>query len=146
MHWDKDKELRLQKYAAKSQERRLKRTKSLVRLFTVVVVLGLGLIVRDLLTRNSEPHIMIDFLNQKMTIADWEQSGFLKSLNDSSGIVVVDEAMWKRISQDKRIGIASLLRAYCISRSPKLLHRLSIEGDDTHAVLLRIEIADNEKK
>ncbi len=139
MVWNNDKAKRFQRYAATLQEKRLARMKRLVRTLGIVVVLGLVAIIIDVSTRSSEPKIRIDFINQAATIEEWKQTGFLKSVNDTAIALVFDEAMWQKIPTEKKVAVASLLKAYYGQRKWGS-NRLVITGDLSGRIFASVEL------
>lgn len=140
VRWDNDKVKRFERYAASLQEKRLARMKQLVRVLAIVAVLGLVVILIDVFTRNRVPKIPIDFIDQAGTVAEWKQTGFVKSVNDSAIAIVVDEATWQKISTEKKLAIASLLKAHYSQKGKARSDRLIITGDLSGRTFATIEI------
>ncbi|HTY37371.1 MAG TPA: hypothetical protein VMH23_09685 [Bacteroidota bacterium] len=119
--------------------RELRRWK-LILFLSAIAVIGFLLIAADFFGRELGPIVPIDFMRQDATVTEWSRSGFLVSPADTAGIVVIHEATWDGQSKDKRMGIASLLRAYYSSKPNRTFQKLTVLGDATKDELARITL------
>lgn len=137
--WDEDRLQRLQKFAAEREERRHAKARKLVRVLAIVALLGLTSIVIEMLTRDKPVAVPINFLDQKGTVAEWRQSGFVKSIDDTAFKIVIDEALWDKMSGARKNAVAMLLRAYYTQKGGGNKFRLAVMGNSSQKLLVSID-------
>lgn len=130
--------------SARLAKPKLLHSTKLVHVLAAVALIGAVLIVADMMSRKSGAGPAIDFRNQQATIVHWLSTGFVKSIDDSSGTVVVNEKTWVSITRDKRMGIALFLRDYYSTRNGKQLKSLTVKGDASMDILARIALQPKE--
>lgn len=138
----RDKNVRVHKSSSRDglavHARRTVNRKRLILILASIVVIAGALVVTDILVRTTRPLISIDFLNQEQSLAEWWRVGFVRSMNDSTGAMIVNEEIWMKLSKDQRMGVASLLRWHYSNRSTRGFGRLTVEGDVSGDTLARI--------
>ncbi|MFH0989504.1 MAG: hypothetical protein V1799_05740 [bacterium] len=138
--WDPEKIKRLKKAAAQRERVRIAKLKRTIRYLLVVVVLGAVLILYDVFTSSNEPGISLNFINQEGTISGWIKTGFVKSKNDSTVTLVIDEEMWNAISDDKKMGVVLLLKAYYMGKINRTKAVLTIKGNQSTTPLVELKL------
>ncbi|MCX6133297.1 MAG: hypothetical protein NTU47_05730 [Ignavibacteriales bacterium] len=111
------------------------RNKKVLRIAGIVTVLALIVFAVDLVTREKGARLPLDLRDQEGTVAAWKHDGFVKSIDNASATVVVDEAVWKEISHDEKTTIIAFLGSYCAEKSGAAQAVISIRGDNSHALL-----------
>jgi len=137
--WDEEKVKQLQKFAAKREERRIAEARKHVRVLAIIALLGFIAIVVEIITRDKPVTVPINFLDQKGTVAEWRQSGFLKSVDDSASKFVFDEAIWNKVSEARKNAVAMLLRAYYTEKSGGKAFRITMIGNSSQKVLVIVD-------
>ena len=110
----------------------------LVLLLAGIACLGAATIVWDLERQQSVPPLLIDFVRQDSTVAEWWHIGFLRSIDQTTGTLEVDEEMWKKLTHDQKMGVASLLKWYYTEHNEARLMRLTVKGDASQEILVRL--------
>jgi hypothetical protein len=124
----------------KREERRLRQTKRLNLILLCVVILGFIVIIVKLRKHDDVPLVLLDFRNQPLTIREWKQSGFIKSINDSTGTLVMNEAQWNDLPVQQREGVVIFLRRYYARRSNTNESKLIIKGDVSQQLLVSSDV------
>jgi hypothetical protein len=137
--WDEDRLQRLQKFTVEREERRLAKARRLVLVLAIVASLGVTSIVIEMMTRDQQVAIPINFMDQKGTVAEWMQSGFVKSIDDSAFTIVIDETLWNEMSGARKKAVAMLLRAYYPQRGGGNTFRLTVRGHSSQKLLVSID-------
>jgi len=132
--------------AKKREGRRLKQAKRINLILFVVVIIGFIIIFIHLIPHESEPVVPINFNDQKGTMREWIQSGFVKSMDDSTGTLVLNEALWNRLSPPQKESIVILLRGYYALNRGTKESKLIIEGDISGQLLISAEVVSISSK
>jgi hypothetical protein len=122
-----------------SDARIRERNKRLIRTIIGMIALGGAIVFIDNITRDKGALVPIDFKDQKGTVTNWRSIGFVKSIDEASAEVVVDEAEWKRMSVGERRAVVMLLASYCAARNQKPDYRLTVKGDVSQKPLASVD-------
>jgi hypothetical protein len=122
------------------EERRLRQTKRLNLFLFCVVVVGLMLSLFHFIGRYKGSDVSIDFADRQSTIRTWKQSGFVKSMDDTAGTLVMNEALWNKLSTPQKESVVILLRAFYAERSGTKESKLIIKGDLSQKLLVSREV------
>jgi hypothetical protein len=136
----------LSPYEKKRAEKRLKLTKRLNLLLLFVVIIGFILILLQFIGHKSKSVVTINFSDQTGTITEWRESGFVKSINNSTGTLVINEARWNELSAPQKEGVVMLLRSYYASQSGTKELKLIIKGDLSEQILVSSEVVSISSK
>jgi hypothetical protein len=127
-------------YEKKRAEKRLKQAKRLNLFLLFVVIIGFILILLHVIGHESKSVVTINFSDQKETITEWRESGFVKSINNSTGTLVIDEARWNELSTPQKESVVMLLRSYYARQSGTKESKLIILGDLSKQLLVSSEV------
>jgi hypothetical protein len=140
MYWRQNRLKPLTTSAKKREERRLKQTKRYNLFLFAVVMIGFILIFINLTGQTNESTVPIDFSNENKTVREWKQSGFVKSMDDATGTLVLNETLWNDLSAPQRESVVILLRVYYAHLSDTKESNLIIKGDLSQQLLVRSEV------
>jgi hypothetical protein len=115
------------------------RTRELVRIIIGMVILGGAVVLIDNLTRDKGALVPIDFKDQAGTVTNWKRIGFVKSIDESTAEVVVDESEWKEMLVGERHAVVMLLASYCTAKNQKPDYRLTIKGNVSQKLLASVD-------
>ena len=113
----------------------------LIVLIAGIACIGAAIIVLDLERQRTVLPLTIDFLHQDATVAEWWHSGFLRSLDQTTGTLEVNEEMWRKLAHDQKMGVASLLKWYYSEHNEPRLMMLTVKGDVSQEILVRLVLA-----
>jgi hypothetical protein len=130
----------------KREERRLKQIKRLNLFLLFVVIFGFIIILIDFVGHRSESAVPIDFNDQNRTIREWKQSGFVKSMDDTSRTLVMNETLWNELSTPRKESVVIFLRGYYAQQSGTKESKLTIKGDVSQKLLVSSEVASISSK
>jgi hypothetical protein len=133
-------------YEKKRAEKRLKQAKRLNLFLMSVVIIGFILILFHAIGHRSKSVVPINFSNQKGTITEWRESGFVKSINNSTGTLAIDEARWHELSAPQKESVVMLLRSYYARQSGTKESKLMIKGDLSGQLLASSEVVSISSK
>ena len=139
MDWQEKQRDRILARAASTEVRIRKRNKKLLLIIIGVVFLGTAVVLMDNLTRAQGALVPIDFKDQAGTVANWIRKGLVKSIDEPTAEVVVDEAEWEEMLVGERRAIVMLLASYCASKNQKMEYRLTIKGNVTQKLLASVD-------
>lgn len=146
MHW---KQNRLKPFlisAKKREEKRLKNVKRINLILFVVVVIGFIVIIISLKKHDYKPVVPINFNDQNGTMREWVHLGFVTSLDDSTGTLVLNEAQWNKLSTPQKESVVILLRGYYTHMKGTKESKLFIEGDISRQLLVSADVASISSK
>ena len=124
----------------KREEKRLKRAKRFNLFLLFVVIVGFVIILRHITGHGSKSVVAINFSDPKWTITEWKESGFVKSIHNSTATVVIDEARWNELSTPQKESVVMLLRSYYARQSGTKESKLIIKGDLSEQLLVSSEV------
>jgi hypothetical protein len=139
MAWQEEQRNRILARAAYTEKSIRKRNKKLVRIIIGMVVLGGAVVLIDNLTRDKGALVPIDFKDQAGTVANWKRIGFVKSIDESTAEVVVDETEWKEMLVGERHAVVMLLASYCAAKNQKPDYPLTIKGNVSQKLLASVD-------
>jgi hypothetical protein len=111
-----------------------------------VVIIGFILILLHFKGHESKSVVTINFSDQKGSITEWRESGFVKSINNSTGTLVINEARWNELSTPKKEGVVMLFRNYYARQSGTKESKLIIKGDLSGQLLVSSEVVSISSK
>ena len=136
----------LSPYEKQRAEKRLKQAKRLNLLLLFVVIIGFILILSHFIGHESKSVVTINFSDQKGTITEWRESGLVKSINNSTGTLVINEAQWNELSTPQKEGVVMLFRSYYARQSGTKESKLIIKGDLSGQLLVSSEVVSISSK
>ena len=139
MGWQEEQRNRILARAASTEKSIRKRNKKLVRIIIGMVVLGGTVVLIDNLTRDKGALVPLDFKDQAGTVTNWKRIGFVKSIDESTVEVVVDESEWKEMLVGERHAVVMLLASYCAAKNQKPDYRLTIKGNVSQKLLASVD-------
>jgi hypothetical protein len=139
MSWQEEQRNRILARAAYTEKKIRKQNKRLVRIIIGMVILGGAVVLIDSLMRDKGALVPIDFKDQAGTVTNWKRIGFVKSINESTAEVVVDEAEWKEMLLGERHAVVMLLASYCAAENQKPDYRLTIKGNVSQKLLASVD-------
>jgi len=81
-----------------------------------------------------------------VTITEWKESRFVKSINNSIGTLVINEARWNELSTPQKEGVVKLFRSFYARQSGTKESKLIIEGDFSGQLLISAEVVSISSK
>ena len=117
---------------------------NLVLLF--VVILGLIIILIDFVGHHNEAAVPLDFVDQNGTIRGWKQSGFVKSMDDTTQTIVINEALWNELSTPQKESVVIFIRGYYAQQGGTKESRVIIKGDLSQKLLVSSEVTSISSK
>jgi hypothetical protein len=139
MSWQEEQRNRILARAAYTEKKIRKQNKRLVRIIIGMVFLGGAVVLIDSLMRDKGALVPIDFKDQAGTVTNWKRIGFVKSINESTAEVVVDEAEWKEMLLGERHAVVMLLASSCAAENQKPDYRLTIKGNVSQKLLASVD-------
>jgi hypothetical protein len=139
MSWQEEQRNRILARAAYTEKKIRKQNKRLVRIIIGMVILGGAVVLIDSLMRDKGALVPIDFKDQAGTVTNWKRIGFVKSINESTAEVVVDEAEWKEMLLGERHAVVMLLASSCAAENQKPDYRLTIKGNVSQKLLASVD-------
>jgi hypothetical protein len=139
MGWEEQQRNRILARAKQTETRIRERKKKLLRALIGAVVLGGSIILIDQATREKGALVPIDFKDQEGTVATWQRSGFVTSLDIPGANAVVDEAEWKKMAVGERRAVVMLLSSYCAAHNRKPEYRLTVKGNVFQKLLASVD-------
>jgi cell division protein FtsI/penicillin-binding protein 2 len=133
-------------YEKKRAENRLKQAKRLNLFLLFVVIIGFILILRYLLGHSIKSVVTINFSDQKGTLGEWVQSGFVRSIDDSTGTLVLNEALWNQLSTPQKESVVILFRGFFARKRGTKESKLIIKGDISRQLLVSTEVVSISSK
>jgi cell division protein FtsI/penicillin-binding protein 2 len=133
-------------YEKKRAENRLKQAKRLNLFLLFVVIIGFILILRYLLGHSIKSVVPINFSDQKGTLGEWVQSGFVRSIDDSTGTLVLNEALWNQLSTPQKESVVILFRGFFARKRGTKESKLIIKGDISRQLLVSTEVVSISSK
>ena len=133
-------------YEKKRAEKRLKQAKRLNLFLLFVVIIGFILILRYLLGHSIKSVVTINFSDQKGTLGEWVQSGFVRSIDDSTGTLVLNEALWNQLSTPQKESVVILFRGFFARKRGTKESKLIIKGDISRQLLVSTEVVSISSK
>lgn len=139
MNWQEEEQQRMMRDALERGERGQTKQKKILKIVGIVVFVGIAVLSIDMATRDKGTRLPIDLADPKGTVAAWENSGFLKSVNTSSTTVEVDENTWNETSKNERTAIAVFLGTYCAQQRGEAQVKLTLKGSASQSILATID-------
>jgi cell division protein FtsI/penicillin-binding protein 2 len=133
-------------YEKKRAENRLKQAKRFNLFLLFVVIIGFILILRYLLGHSIKSVVTINFSDQKGTLGEWVQSGFVRSIDDSTGTLVLNEALWNQLSTPQKESVVILFRGFFARKRGTKESKLIIKGDISRQLLVSTEVVSISSK
>ena len=140
MHWKQNRLKPLPVSARKREEKRLKQAKRINLILFIIVIIGCIIIFITTTKYNSEPVVSINFNDQQGTMREWVHSGFVMSLDDSTGTLVLNEALWNKLSTAQKESTVILLRAYYARMKGIKESKMIIKGNVSGQLLVSTEV------
>ncbi|MBI3003907.1 MAG: hypothetical protein HYY49_00650 [Ignavibacteriales bacterium] len=118
-----------------AEERRQKRT--LITLFSIVF-LGLGFVVWDYFRIINITPLPENPSSYDMLVEQWKSEGFVKSLDMTKAVLVVNETQWDQRKRQQKVGIVTQLARYVAEKKGSQSWVLQVVGQGKGNVLAEI--------
>lgn len=118
-----------------AEERRQQRT--LITLFSIVCV-GLALIVWDYYRIVNVTPLPENTSSYDLLVEQWKTEGFVKSLDVTKSVLVVNETLWEKRKRPQKVGIVTQLARYCAEKKGSHAWVLQVVGQGHGNVLAEI--------
>ena len=135
MGWSEEEQKRKMAETAEQGKVSGARKKKVLRIAGIVAFLAVLVFAVDLFTRDKGARLPFDLSDPEGTFAGCEREGFVKSIDKTTATVVVDEAIWKEISNDEKTTIIAFLGSYCEENQGTDQALISIRGFSSHELL-----------
>ena len=132
--------------AKKREEMRLKKARRTNLILFIVVIIGFIIILIKLIPHGSKPVVPINFNDQKGTLGEWVQSGFVRSMDDSTGTLILNEALWNQLSTPQKESVVILFRGFFARKRGTKESKLIIKGDISRQLLVSTEVVSISSK
>jgi len=118
-----------------AEEKRQKRT--LIALFSVVF-LGLGFVVWDYFRIVSITPLPENTSSYDLIVEQWKSEGFVKSLDMTKRVLVVNETQWEKRQRPQKVGILTQVARYVAEKKGSNSWVLQVVGQSNGNVLAEI--------
>lgn len=125
----------------KRKEKRLKQIKRLNLFLSFIVIIGFVIVLNNIIGHNSESPVSIDFNDQKKTMREWKQSGFVRSIDNATRTLIMNETLWNELSAPQKESVVIFLRGYYTQQGGTKESKLIIKGDISQKLLVNSEVA-----
>lgn len=139
MGWKEEEQKRLLADGVERRERQRAQYKRVNR-WLAVAAFGVAIVlIVDVLTSEQGAQLPMDLSDPEHTLDQWRSTGFLVSMNDTTGAVVVEDAVWNELSDDEKLTVVAFLGSYCQESIGTSEARVSIRGHTASALLAAVD-------